>query len=247
MGQDFTSDYLLDHRIKIFQPVNGYRASSDAIILSSLVKEIKEGEKVLDIGSGTGAISLCLAYRFRKALITGLEIQPRLAELANLSAKENGFDNVCFINTDIRTPDTLQFGQYDHIITNPPYAENDMPSPNSGKATAHNLENFNLKQWLETSLKYLRPRGMFYTINRAEAIAEIMQTLNGRVGDIFIVPLFSKNNQNAKRVMISARKSCRTPCRIAQGLIVHNEDGTYSEEAQKILRAGYSFFAAREK
>lgn len=62
---DYTNDYLLDKKVKIFQPVNGYRASTDAVLLSSLA-QIKNGDSILDVGSGTGAVSLCLAHRLPK-------------------------------------------------------------------------------------------------------------------------------------------------------------------------------------
>ena len=89
--QDYTEDYLLDKQVKIFQPVNGYRASTDAIMVSSLVSKIKDNDAVLDVGSGTGAISLCLASRFKrkKIQITGLELQPELVELSNFSFQQS--------------------------------------------------------------------------------------------------------------------------------------------------------------
>ena len=61
--QNYTQDYLLDKKVKIFQPVDGYRASTDAVLLSAMPAAIKAGDKILDIGSGTGAISLCLAEK----------------------------------------------------------------------------------------------------------------------------------------------------------------------------------------
>ena len=69
---NFTNDYLLDKKIKIFQPVNGYRASSDAVLLSSVVTEVRQNDCILDVGSGTGGISLCLAHRFEQNQIVGL-------------------------------------------------------------------------------------------------------------------------------------------------------------------------------
>ena len=59
----YTSDYLLDKKVKIFQPVDGYRASTDAVLLAAFAASLKNG-KILDVGSGTGAVSLCLAKRF---------------------------------------------------------------------------------------------------------------------------------------------------------------------------------------
>ena len=95
---DYGEDYLLDKRVKIFQPDDGYRASVDAVFLSALVGSAAPGERILDIGSGTGAVSLCLAHRFPACEITGLEIQPRLVELSSLSAAANGFANLRYLN-----------------------------------------------------------------------------------------------------------------------------------------------------
>nr|QIM10271.1 methyltransferase [uncultured Alphaproteobacteria bacterium] len=239
---EYTNDYLLDKQIKIFQPLDGYRASSDAVMLSSMVQRVKIGERILDLGSGTGAISLCLAHRFPQAEITGFEIQPELEKLSNLSAEANGFVNLRFVNCDIRQPQTKWFGQYHHVITNPPYSANDMPSPNAGKACAHNFQNFNLTAWLNIALKCLTPQGRIYTVNRTEAIDEILAAFYGRAGAITIIPLYSKSGQDAKRVLISARKNDHSPSRILQGLTIHNDDGTYTAAAQKILRAGKSMF-----
>lgn len=243
MTKEYTNDYLLDKQIKILQPINGYRASSDAVLLSSAIQKVKSGEKILDLGSGTGAISLCLAHRFPKNSITGLEIQPELVKLANISADINGFDNLHFINCNIQNTDTSWFGQYDHVITNPPYSANDMPSPNQSKATAHNFCGFCLSDWLKFALKCLRAQGYIYIINRAEAIDEILSVLHNTTGNITIVPLTSKSGQNAKRVLVCARKGIHTPTRIFPPLIIHQKDGSYTAKAQKILREGQSLFA----
>ena len=237
--QDYTEDYLLDKQIKIYQPKNGYRASSDAVILSSIIRQTKPNDKILDIGSGTGAISLCLARRFPKNEIIGLEIQSDLVELSNKSAEINGFDNLKFINTDIRKKiENIENCSFNHVITNPPYTDHDMPSPNESKALAHNHHNFNLIKWLHFAIKMLRPQGYLYTINRTEAIDEILSAIKGKMGEITIIPIYSKEGQNAKRVIISARKDSHAPTKILPGIIIHDQSGNYSSMAEKLLRHG---------
>lgn len=246
MLPEYTEDYLLDKKVKIFQPANGYRASSDAVLLSAMVADVKAGIRILDVGSGTGAISLCLAERFQAQNITirGVELQAELVELSNLSAKANNFDFVYFYNADIRQkmqPEDLRPCTFDIVISNPPYSEHDMPSPNISKATAHNHHDFDLGKWLAFCLKMTKPFGRIYMVNRVEALSQICAELQNKAGGVTILPIYSKNGQEAKRVIVSAQKDSKAPCRILPPFVTHNADGQYTIEAEKILRRGRSF------
>ncbi len=245
---EYTEDYLLNKRVKIFQPRDGYRASIDAVFLSAMVnaEKLKGGEKILDVGSGTGAVSLCLAYRLatKKVQITGLDIQQDLVELSNRSAVANGFASfLIYQNVDIRKKICLDSASFDIVITNPPYSDHDMPSPKPGKQIAHNLQNFDLTEWLRFCLKILCPKGKIFLINRVEALNEILSVMHNRAGDIRILPLYSKHGQNAKRIIVSGKKGSRGITKILPPLYTHNEDGSYTREAEKILRQAQNIFA----
>ena len=245
MTTPYTNDYLLDKKIKIFQPVDGYRASSDAVLLSAFVSNITKG-KILDVGSGTGAVSLCLAQRMTDSSvqIVGLEIQSELAELSNFSAQQNNFRNLKYLNKDIKlgcSENNLEPCSYDIVVTNPPYSENDLPSPNKSKASAHNHIHFDLNHWLLFCLKMTKPFGKIYMVHRAEALPKICSILQNKAGNIQILPVYSKNKQNAKRVLVSAQKDSKAPSRLLSPFITHNEYGSYTDKAQEILRQGKIF------
>lgn len=238
---NFTNDYLLNKKVRILQPVDGYRASSDAVLLASLIENIKLSDTILDVGSGTGAVSLCLAYRFPENHIAGLEIQPQLTDLAKQSADINNFANLVYYQADIRQkklPVSPCF--FNHVITNPPYSEHDRPSPNLSKALAHNHTDFTLNEWLKFCLKMLKPFGKIYLINRVEAIDEILNTFSKRAGGIKIIPVYSKPGQQAKRILISAQKDSKAPTVICPPFYMYNSDGTYTWAADEILRKGKS-------
>ena len=244
---DYTKDYLLNKRVIIYQPTDGYRASIDAVFLSSLIdsNKVSSNAKILDVGSGTGAVSLCLAYRLQEKnpQITGLDIQDNLVSLSNQSAKANGFSNFLkYEQCDIRGKVNLKLGSYDFVITNPPYSDHDMPSPNESKKFAHNLQNFDLTAWLSFCLKMLKPKGYIALINRTEALNEILSAMHNKAGSIQILPLYSKQNQNAKRVIILAQKQSRGLTSILPPLYTHNEDGAYSESAEQILRQAKGYW-----
>lgn len=242
---EYTNDYLLNLKVKIFQPSNGYRASTDAVILSALPEKIKNKDRILDIGSGTGAISLCLAHRLQQydVQIHGFELQKDLTELSNLSAQANNFSHFLqYHNVDIRNNKLPEkANSFQHVISNPPYSESDMKSPNKSKSLAHNFTEFNLNNWIQFCLKMLAPFGYFYMINRAEALPQMLSSLQGKAGDINIIPLYSKEGQKAKRVLVSARKSSKAPATIQPAFIIHKKDGTYTTQAEQILRLGKSF------
>lgn len=241
---NFSQDYLLNKKVIILQPLDGYRASSDAVLLSSAVAELKPADSVLDVGSGTGAVSLCLAHRFPSNLITGLELQPELVSLSHQSRAENHFKNLTFIHDDIREKKiSLCPGTFDHVITNPPYSDHDVPSPNASKAAAHNHQNFNLSSWLKFCLKMLKPFGHLYLIHRVEALTEIISFLNGKAGAVQIIPIYSKPGQKAKRIIVLAQKDSKAPAAILPPLYIRHTTGEYTAEADKILREGISYFS----
>ncbi|MBR5154149.1 MAG: methyltransferase domain-containing protein [Alphaproteobacteria bacterium] len=243
----YTNDYLLNKKIRIFQPVDGYRASTDAVFLSSLLdeKDVKKGDKILDIGSGTGAISLCLASRLQNnnVEILGIDIQKDLVELSNFSSQENGFGEFLkYENIDVREKQPQLGGEFDFVITNPPYSDHDMPSPNQGKKIAHNHQDFDLTRWILFALKTLKPKGYILLINRAEAIDEILNALQGKAGNIRILPMYSKENQDAKRVAVIAQKGGRGITKILPPFYTHQENGEYTSKAESILRQGVGYF-----
>ncbi len=238
-----TNDFLLNKKVQILQPVEGYRASTDAVILSSMPESLKKGGKILDMGSGTGPISLCLARRLDNVQIVGLEIQDELIELSNKSAELNGFQNrVKFEKHNIKNKKIEMHDQFDICITNPPYSEVDMKSPKKHKATAHNFDGLGLKDWINFGIRALKPRGVFYMINRAEALSEIISIIYGKLGAIKVIPIYSKEGEDAKRVVVIGQKDSRKALVIDKGLVVHNKDGSYSDQAKLILEDAKGYF-----
>jgi tRNA1(Val) A37 N6-methylase TrmN6 len=245
--ENYTNDYLLDKKIKIFQPQHGYRASTDAVFLSSLLDNrlVHNGDSILDVGSGTGAISLCLASRLKdkNVNITGVDIQEELVELSNFSSKSNGFSNFLeYKHIDIRKKTILPSGTFDFVISNPPYSDHDMPSPNQSKKIAHNHQDFDLTGWISFCLKMLKPKGHILLINRAEAINEILASIQNKAGSVQILPMYSKEGQDAKRVVVIAQKTAKGITKILPPFYTHNQDGTYTSKAQSILRLGKGYF-----
>ena len=92
MSIAYSEDRFLGGRVILRQPVAGFRAGLDAVMLAACIPA-KDGEEILELGSGAGTASLCLAARVSGCNITGIEIDPSLVELANENAAANKMEN----------------------------------------------------------------------------------------------------------------------------------------------------------
>ncbi len=119
---DYTDDSLFNGRIRCLQPSKGYRFSLDAVLLGNFIS-VRPGEKILDLGCGSGIISLILAYRWSSCQMTGLEIQPSLVQLAQKNVVLNNWqERINILSGDLRNIDEIfAAGQYDWVVSNPPY------------------------------------------------------------------------------------------------------------------------------
>lgn len=237
---DFTTDDFLGGKIKLKQPVNGYRATSDAVLLAAAVDE--NARSVLDAGAGTGAVSLCVAARCAGATVCGIEVQPEMIGLARENISLNGLqDRVSVVCQDIRTfPSPVPTGVFDWVVTNPPFIVEDQVSPSKIRDVAHRESGCSLTQWTASCLRYVGPHGYFSMINRADRLPEILSLLYGKIGGIRIIPVWTKQGRAAKRVIVTGRKGSRSPAVLEEGVVLTGRDGKRTEKAEGIMRAGKS-------
>ena len=146
MTGDLTHDAFLCGKLHLWQPKQGYRAATDAVLLAAACPA-KAGESVLDLGCGVGAASLCLASRVAGLVQTGLELQEDYAALARQNAAENGVALNVVMGDLTAMPAALRVG-FDHVIANPPwYPRGGSPSPILGRDTALRAE-LPLAEWV---------------------------------------------------------------------------------------------------
>ena len=237
---DPTQDRLLGGRVTIFQPKGGYRAAIDPVLLAAAIPA-NPTDRVLDVGSGTGAASLALAARVEGCQVTGLEVQADLVALAHSSAKASGLsDRVSFLEGNLlRLPVALNPGAFDHVMANPPYlaAGHGNPPPDPARRAATVESRARLDDWLRFLLAMARAGGTVTVIHRYDRKDEVITGLGGEAGGLVVFPLWPKiQGQVAKRGIIQARKGKTGKTRITEGLVLHNDDGSYTVEAEAVLR-----------
>lgn len=236
-----SEDGFLGGRLTLLQPRGYGRAGIDAVFLAAAAPA-GTGERALELGSGTGAAALCLAHRVDGLAVSGLELQPDLVALAQRNAERNGLaDRVQFQTGDLReAPEGVRRTAFDHILMNPPYypAGTVRPSPKPMKATAHSELMGNLADWIGFGLARLRPRGTLMVIHHVERLGELLGMLERGAGEIRAFPLWPRQDRPAKRVLVRARKGSAAPFRLLPGLVLHREDGGFTDGAEAVLRHG---------
>ena len=241
-----TTDDFLGGRIGIVQPKRGHRAGSDAVFLAASVAA-SAGERVLDVGAGVGIAGLCLLARIPGVEVTAVEIDAGLCALAAKNAARNGFaESFTVINADVASPGKtlnaagLERESYDQIIANPPFhAEGAVrPAPDGARAAAHVMGGEGLAAWVRFFAAMAAPNALLTLIHRPDCLGELLGLLDGRFGGIAVFPLYPKRGEPATRIIVQAKKGSRAGLTLLPGLVLHEEDGRYTDEAEAVLRGG---------
>lgn len=235
----YTEDGLLGGRVRLRQPASGYRAAIDPVFLAAAVAADPQ-DHVLDMGCGVGAATLCLAMRLPGCRITGFELQRDIVRMASDNIALNGLSGrLSVMHGDLlNPPPRLAPGAFDHVMANPPFLEAAAATApaDRGAATARLEGAADLASWVRVALAMVRAKGSLTFIHRADRLETLLGLLAGRAGEIVVFPLWPGGGKPAKRVIVRARKQVATPTRLMPGLVLHQPDGSFTPEADLVLR-----------
>ncbi len=234
-----TQDHLLGGAVAITQPKSGFRVGTDAVFLAASV--CTNRGRILDLGAGVGGVSLCLAKRLDKVQITAVELDPTLVALAEKNIVANGFGHrLRVLHADIQALPTVLANSFDHVISNPPYHYPEGTKPqNRLRALAHIGEGSALGDWVKAAFWAAKPRGRISFICRADRGHEILHLFADLgASETLQFPLWPRPMVPAGRVIVQVRKSVIGPGAILPGLVVHNDDGGFTDAASRVMKGG---------
>lgn len=236
-GADARHDRFLGGAVTVVQPVEGYRAGMDAVLLAASL-EAKAGARLAEAGCGAGAALLCAAYRLADCAFTGFERDAASLALAGEGIAANGFGarvEVC--SHDVGERLVEMENRFDQSFCNPPFFEpGAVRAPAAGKTAAY-LAETPLKAWVLFLHHITKPGGRITLIHRAAALGELLELLGPRTGEIEVLPIRPAPGAEAGRVLVRARKGLRRgPLRLYDGLVLHaSAGGPLTERAQASL------------
>lgn len=241
-GTATSEDVLLGGRVRLIQPLRGHRAGTDAVLLAGLV-EVGEGDRVVDLGSASGAVGLMVAVRHPGAVVTFVDRDSVLIDLCRRNIRLNGLEGRAvaieadaFGSAASRAEAGLRPGSADLVVTNPPFFDDQSrPSPDPARRAAHAMQGGSLDDWVRCASDCLSGRGRLCMIQRADRLDACLAALRG-FGSVAIRPIYPREGTVASRIVISAVKGGRGPLTLRSPIVFHNADGSFTPAAERLNR-----------
>jgi tRNA1Val (adenine37-N6)-methyltransferase len=230
-------------QFKVNQDKSAMKVCTDACVLGAWA-EVEHAKNILDIGAGTGLLSLMVAQRNRSARITAVELEENAFAQAIENVGDSPFnDQITVLHSAIQNfnPDE----KFDFIITNPPFFQSDLRSPDSKINQAHHSDSLTFNDLLIAVEILLTPDGIWnILLPVAEGI--IFQNKAEKTGWFMSrkLTLFHQKNKKPFRLLMSFKHSNGSDNELfTKELFIYEEDGrTYTTSFKKLLKDYYLIF-----
>ncbi len=233
------TNYLLGYKDKyIVQNTQMFNFSLDSVLLPNFVTLNKNIKNILDIGCGNAPIPLILSTK-TSALITGVEIQKDVYDLAVKSVKINNLENqINIINADINELyNKFETESFDVITCNPPFfkvSEQSNLNKSDYKTIARHEVKLNLDDIFKISKKLLKNNGYVAIVHRPERLLDILESMKKyNIEPKKIQFIYPKTNMEANILLVEGKKNGNKGLKILPPIYTHLENGEYTEQIKK--------------
>lgn len=214
------------------------RINTDGVLLGTMAKH-PDPEQILDIGTGTGVIALMLAQRFPKAQVHAVEID----EQASITAEKN-FQNSVFRGKlsvhNIAIEQYHSSGQFDLIVSNPPFFVNDLKNAEKKKEMARHASTTFFDDLIEKIAVLLSPAGCFWLVLPVKQAQELVE--KAKMKGLFLTHLVKLHSDTTKpefrRIICLAREKTDL---VEEDFIIYESEKKYTKAYELLLK---DFFLA---
>lgn len=220
--------------LRIIQNKNLYTFTSDSVVLANFIK-LKKSEIAVEIGAGSGVISILLAKKQPCKKIFGFEMQTDLFNMATKSVKLNDIDSIFMYNDKVQNhKNYIENGSVDVVFSNPPYKREGSAelNANESRAIARHEKNLPLKDLVKSAKDMLKFGGRFYVVYDADRCCELIHEM--MLSKIEPKRMFFTENGKGKYILvvIEGVKGGKHGVSVLPSLITNNKNGNYIHEIQ---------------
>lgn len=229
--------------LKIIQNTKGFCFGIDSVLLSDFAKDIKKDAKVIDLGTGTGIIATLLCAKTKLKHIVGVEIQEKMARMANRSIQLNKLqEKFKILNIDIKELiKYIELQSIDAIVTNPPYKTigTGIANEEELKLISRHETTATLEDFIKISSQLLKSNGEFYMVHRPERLVDCLQLLRQYHLEPKKIRFVCPNEQKPSNMfLIKSIKNAKPFLKVEPNLYVYNKNGEYTREIMQIYEKG---------
>lgn len=236
-----TRNEIFDGALRLVQPAKGHRAGTDAVLLAASCP--RQGRVIADLGCGVGTIGLRAAQVCPEARVLLIDNDETMLALARENIDGNDLAARCqAVRADVLDKGFAGGGSLadvraDVVLTNPPFAEagQGRASPDPLRASAHVMAG-TLDHWIKGATRLMTAEAELIVVHRADALAALVKAMDGRFGDIRIMPVHPRQGVPASRILLRGRRGSRAPLRLLPALMLHGPDGAFTPQADAIHR-----------
>jgi len=238
-GGDETIDELRAYGLRVCQPRDGYRFSLDPLLLCDFAGA-GPGGRIMDLGTGCGVIPLIFARKMPDASLVGLELQEEMAGLAARNVSLNGLDErITIVCDDILSLNRrFPVSSFDLVTANPPYRKpgTGRVSPKAGRDLARHESSAGLADFLAVAKYLVTPSGAICFISHPSRLAEFVHCAGElKLSLLRLRMVHGSAAAPATMFLAHLAKGRRGDTLVLPPLLVHNDQGDYTQEVRRIL------------
>lgn len=231
-------DDLIYDDLQIIQNEDHFSFAIDAVLLSDFIN-VSSGDKVIDLGTGTGVIPLLVAVKKAPQQIIGVELQSELVEMAQRSVRYNNLEHIIQIKeANIRElPEKFAAGSFELVVSNPPYLPlgQGQISSNSKLAMARHEIMVELEDIVKVSAYLVKYGGEVSYVYRSERLDELLRTMN----EYNLQPkrlrlVHPEEDKDCNLILVTGIKGANPGLEIEPPLVIYRASGKYTEEVLEI-------------
>ena len=241
LGENERLDDLQVGGLKIIQDKEKYSFTSDSALLANFINA-KKTDHCIEVGCGSGVISILLSYKCNPNKIVAFEIQSSAASLAERNVVLNNLsEKIKVVNAPIQEfKNYVNPESFDVVFTNPPYMKVNKDSLINEKeeiAISRHEVKLSLNELIENSAKLLKFGGKFYLVHKAERLAEIFYEMkNNKIEPKKMFFVSPSANTDPNIVLIEGRKGGKSGLKVLPTLIVNDKNGDYLYTIRKLYK-----------
>lgn len=231
-------DDLQRNGLRIIQKAQGFRFGTDAVLLADFARA-KPGERIVDIGTGTGVLPLLIAARSENTTFDAFEVQEDVADMAARSVRLNGLEGRIHVHAaDCReAAKRIGYGVCHMVVTNPPYtaAGAGLVSPENTRALSRSDSDCSLEDWMAACAKVLRNGGRLCCVFPAPRMLQMCDAMRAAGVEPKRLRLIAARADAApKLILLEGLKGGRPGLHMLPLLITHTPEGEFTDEMKRI-------------